>query len=174
MEIWKQIKGYEGIYEISSLGRVKSLSREKKSKGNGITITDERYIKYPLIKYPHVTLHKKGIKKTALIHRLVAEAFIPNPDNKLEVNHKDGNSKNFSIDNLEWVTKSENQLHAYKFGLVSPIKGEKNILSKLSDKQVLDIREKYKTKMYSQREIAKEFGVSQCRINFIVNNKARI
>ena len=108
-EIWKDIKGYEGIYQISNLGNVKSLQRidsnnhlvkEKilKSSSNGIGKG-----------YLWVKLGRKGKKEK--IHRLVAKAFIPNPNNKKEVNHIDGNTHNNKVDNLEWVTHKENCLH---------------------------------------------------------------
>lgn len=113
LEIWKPIKNYEGLYEVSNLGKVKSLSKRK-----GFIETTDIVLKPRNIKgYLSVHLSKKGITKNLLIHRLVALAFIPNPEDKPEVNHIDGNKKNNCVSNLEWVTKSENDLHAYKLGL---------------------------------------------------------
>jgi len=107
LEIWRDIKNYEGIYEVSNLGRIKSISR------NG-TIKENRILKpNKVMGYSQVGLQKYGTRKYKKIHRLVAEAFIPNPENKKEVNHKDGNKTNNCVDNLEWVTTSENQLHSY-------------------------------------------------------------
>lgn len=107
LEIWRDIKNYEGIYEVSNLGRIKSISR------NG-TIKENRILKpNKVMGYSQVGLQKYGTRKYKKIHRLVAEAFIPNPENKKEVNHKDGNKANNCVDNLEWVTTSENQLHSY-------------------------------------------------------------
>ena len=107
LEIWRNIKDYEGIYEVSNLGRIKSISR------NG-TIKENRILKpNKVMGYSQVGLQKYGTRKYKKIHRLVAEAFIPNPENKKEVNHKDGNKTNNCVDNLEWVTTSENQLHSY-------------------------------------------------------------
>ena len=107
LEIWRDIKNYEGIYEVSNLGRIKSISR------NG-TIKENRILKpNKVMGYSQVGLQKYGTRKHKKIHRLVAEAFIPNPENKKEVNHKDGNKANNCVDNLEWVTTSENQLHSY-------------------------------------------------------------
>lgn len=125
-EIWKDIKGYEGYYQVSNLGRIKSLQR------NG-TIKKDRILKPNNVKgYLQITLQKNGIKAYKKIHRIVAENFITNINNKTEVNHIDGNKHNNCIENLEWVTKSENQKHAYKLGLNKShgIKGEKNVLSK--------------------------------------------
>ena len=109
-EIWKDIKGYEGLYQVSNLGRVKSLKRKYK----------KRYIDKEIIKkfskipkgYLRTGLSKNGIVKYYFVHRLVAEAFIPNYDNLPCVNHKDCNTANNMADNLEWVTYKEN--NSYK------------------------------------------------------------
>jgi hypothetical protein len=110
--------------------------------------------------------------KAIYIHRLLAQTFIPNPKNKIEVNHKDGNTKNNDLSNLEWVTKSENQLHAYKLGLnkPSPSIGEKNGNAVLNDEMVTKIRIMFKngTRQY---EIAKQFNVSKYLISNVVLNK---
>jgi hypothetical protein len=101
-EIWKDIKGYEGLYKISSLGRVYSH-------------VTYRYLKYGINKktgYPAVCLFKNGKYATKKLHRLIAEAFIPNPLNLKEVDHIDRNKKNFNINNLRWVTHSQNMLNS--------------------------------------------------------------
>ena len=101
-EIWKPIEGYEGLYEISSYGRVKSLERYRSNNG-GIQLLKER-IMNPLDYngYKNVLLWKNGSKKKEYVHRLVAKAFLPNPDNLKEVNHKDENPSNNMVENLEW------------------------------------------------------------------------
>lgn len=109
-EIWKNVKGYEGRYEISNLGNVRSLKRNG-SSGGSIT-TFDRY------GYIRVRLWKDSRVKTISVHKLVALHFIPNPLNKPQVNHKDGNKKNNSVDNLEWCSANENMAHAYKNGLI--------------------------------------------------------
>lgn len=99
-----EVKGYEGLYAVDSYGNVYSLKNNtplKTFKYNG---------KQP---YHYVGLCKNGKKKNCFIHRLVAQAFIPNPDNLPQVNHKDGNVHNNNVNNLEWVTNSENTKHAY-------------------------------------------------------------
>jgi len=107
LEIWRDIKNYEGIYEVSKLGRIKSISR------NG-TIKENRILKpNKVMGYSQIVLYKNNKREYKKIHRLVAETFIPNLENKREVNHKDGNKTNNCVDNLEWVTTSENQLHSY-------------------------------------------------------------
>ena len=119
-EIWKDIDGYEGIYQISDYGRVKSLSRKIEVYRDGETHV--RYYKERLmslstrVRYPNVNLSIDGRIENFLIHRLVAQAFIPNPENKSYVNHIDGDPHNNHVSNLEWVTQSENINHAIKIG----------------------------------------------------------
>lgn len=109
-EIWKDVKGYEGYYQISNLGNVMSL------KFNHADI--RRLIKpFDNGGYNMVCFNLNGVSKKFLVHRLVAEAFIPNHENKPCVNHIDGNKRNNSVENLEWVTKSENTRHAIRIGL---------------------------------------------------------
>lgn len=115
-EIWKNIKNYEGLYQVSNYGRVKSL--EKISKING-RIYPTKILKCHIgtKKYLDVDLCKNGTSKRHRIHRLVAEHFIPNPENKPQVNHEDTNKQNNRVDNLSWNTNSENQQHAFANGL---------------------------------------------------------
>lgn len=117
-EVWKDVIGYEGLYEVSSLGRVRSL--DKLVNGNNSKVLRKGIILKPQEKkygYLAVNLYKYRKMKSLTVHRLVAKAFIENLDNKPEVNHIDGNKKNNSIYNLEWVTSSENQKHAFEKGL---------------------------------------------------------
>mgnify|MGYP004457772299 CR=1 FL=1 len=131
-EIWKDIKGYEGEYQVSSLGRVRSLDRYKYQKGRygmmkrfykgKILKADKDKDGYFIIKLRHKFFYK--------IHRLVAQTFLENLENKHTVNHKDGNKQNNAIDNLEWATEKENTQHAYKTGLIKPhMIGKKGKLS---------------------------------------------
>lgn len=135
-EIWKDIKNYEGLYQISNLGRVKSLKTWIRQYNN--YVEKERLLK-PCVNsvgYYIVVLYKDKHKKTFSLHRLIAQAFIPNPNNYPQINHIDGNKKNFNINNLEWCTQSYNMIHAFKNGLEKPNKpmlnkkGELNPLSK--------------------------------------------
>ena len=110
MENWKDIKGYEGFYQVSNLGNVKSLARDIYYQ-NGIVHRTKEKILVPGLNnkgYQYVNLYKKGKVKSMLIHRLVAMAFLPNPENKPMVNHKDENPLNNCVDNLEWCTASFN------------------------------------------------------------------
>ena len=108
-EIWKDIKDFKGLYQISNYGRVKSLgnkSNHKREKILKANLSNKNYYK--------ICLNKNNIRKTFTVHRLVAETFIENVFLKKEINHIDGNKHNNRIDNLEWVTRKENQIHAYK------------------------------------------------------------
>lgn len=124
-EIWKDIKGYEGLYQISSVGRVKRIDKEiivkTPHKGTFVKIWKGRILKPGKGMYFMIDLCKNNKVKRKLIHRLVAETFIPNPENKPQVNHIDGNKYNNKVSNLEWVSISENAIHAYrKLGRIPP------------------------------------------------------
>ena len=109
-EVWKDIKGWEGRYQVSNLGRVRSLDYTYK-QSHGYRTREGMILKSSLKEngYARVSLGRNNQK---LIHRLVAETFIPNPENKRTVNHKDGNKQNNCVDNLEWATHQENNIHA--------------------------------------------------------------
>lgn len=124
-EVWKDIKDFEGIYQISNMGSVRSLDR---------ICTSGRRLKGKVLKvsknkggYELIALRNGGKVANCTVHRLVAQMFIDNPGNKPHVNHIDGNKTNNKVDNLEWVTRSENQQHAYNTGLlINPMKGKKH------------------------------------------------
>ncbi len=120
-EIWKDIKEYNG-YQVSNLGRVRTFNKTTFTTKHGVRHWENRILK-PREDIKNrslsVSLWKNGKNRSHLIHRLVAETFIPNPDNKPEVNHIDGDRHNNKLDNLEWTTKQENMQHAFRTGLCS-------------------------------------------------------
>lgn len=169
-EIWKSIEGYEGIYQISNLGNVKSLYRLVKHK-TGTRVINEKILKQGNSGgYLNVELANDGINTMCLVHRLVAKGFIPNPENKPCINHIDGNTFNNNINNLEWCTYSENNLHADNMGLRN-IKGERHYKAILTDKEVLEIRSKYIPYKYSHAKLGKEYGVTASNIQYIITRK---
>lgn len=117
-EVWKDIPGYEGLYQVSNLGRVKSVGRYVQNR-TGLRRVCERIISADEKSngYFQVQLHKDGVRKKHLIHRLVATAFLENPDGRQTVNHKNGDKSANFADNLEWATIRENNVHAYAAGL---------------------------------------------------------
>ncbi len=114
MEIWKDIEGFEG-YQISNLGSIKSLDRYVNGRSNSKPFRKGKI----LVGYKEPNRYCKIVINRSMryIHRLVALAFIDNPANKRTVNHKDGNKHNNNVDNLEWMTDSENTKHSYDVGL---------------------------------------------------------
>lgn len=110
-------------------------------------------------------------KQHIAIHRLVASAYIPNSDNKPQVNHKDGNKLNNNVDNLEWVTESENSQHAYDTGLRGIAENHCN--AKLSNYDVLEIKKLYSSGKYTQKEIGVMFNTAHTNVSRIVNGKRR-
>lgn len=153
MEIYKDIKGYEGLYQVSNLGNIKSLyfNREKillqgESRG-----------------YRIVILWKNPIRKCYKVHRLVALTFLSNPDNKPEINHIDEIKGNNNLNNLEWVTHKENMLHSQI--------GEKHHSAKLSEIDIISIKYMVQSTMFSEKDLSKIFKVSRQMINYIKTNK---
>jgi len=171
-ELWKDIEGYEGLYQISVFGDVKSLPKRVFS-GSVYYWSKERILKpIRLGNYLGVQLCKNGEHKKHYIHRLVAKAFIPNPLNKKEVNHIDGNRYNNNVKNLEWVTRKENEIHAIRTGLKNST-GENNPMCKFPNDLIRKIRDLYDTGRYSQAELARKFGVSHMQVNRIVRGLLR-
>jgi hypothetical protein len=115
-EIWKDISGYEGLYQASTLGNVRSVDRNVIYK-NGVVATHRGKILKPKMSgndYLHLTPSKGNVAKKEYVHRLIALTHCSNPNNLPFVNHKDGNKLNNCADNLEWVSRSENCIHSYR------------------------------------------------------------
>ena len=121
-EVWRDIPKYEGLYQVSNCGQIRSLDRVVRGGYAGSYVRKGALKKQSADEegYLNVCLYKDGKPNMFRVHRLVAEAFIPNPENKPEVNHKDSRTDNNCADNLEWCTRSENMLHAYDKGKATP------------------------------------------------------
>jgi hypothetical protein len=124
MEVWKDIEGYEGLYQVSNIGRVKSLKRYVQNHSGASYLVPERIKKASEKKerdkkqgYMSISLYKNNKGKSFYVHRLVAEAFVENPDNKETVNHINGDKHDNRAYNLEWCSYAENNAHAVKTGL---------------------------------------------------------
>lgn len=165
-EIWTPVLGYIGLYEVSNYGRIKSLKRFNPKSGKGGRWYPERILKSRDDKdgYIVVGLTKNGKMKLCKIHRLVLSSFC-GYDNDLHVNHIDGNKQNNHLDNLEWVTCSDNQKHAHKIGIKNQV-GSRNNGSKLTEEKVLEIVELIKKGM-TMRSIAKMYSVGDETIRHI-------
>lgn len=168
IEFFKDIGNYEGLYQISSSGRVRSLSRVD-IKGRRVS---DKFLSYSSRNgYYRVNLSKNGISKKYSVHRLVAEAFLVKFNDELEVNHKDGIKINNEVDNLEWVTRSDNCIHKIK--ILKKGIGENNGSSKLRDKDIIDIKRMLRESLMNQGKIGSLFNVSRETINRISNNRTR-
>lgn len=136
-ETWEPVKHYKGYYEVSDLGRVRSLDRvvlsnERTKRILGKVLKPKQHPD----KYLFVSLSKGGTTKTAYIHRLVANAFIPNPRGLAEVNHKSGDKRDNAIANLEWVSHQQNVQHAYLNSLTSNMGGKHSFAVGVIDNQL--------------------------------------
>lgn len=128
VEIWKDIEGYEGLYQISNMGRVKSLAKQTLCghRKEQTIFRNEKFLSLRCNKkgYLQVGLSKNGIRKQFTVHRLVAQTFIPNPNNLPQVNHKDENKTNNCIENLEWCTAEYNCNYGnHKSNISNALKG---------------------------------------------------
>lgn len=166
-EIWKDIPGYEGLYQASNLGRVRNMKFGRK-----------RLLRTKVSKkgYVDVCLSKSNVVKTHRLHKIVTLTFLGQRPEGLEVNHIDGDKKNNCIDNLEYVTRSENELHAFKFlgkKAVPPVfYGEDHPSHKLSQEKVNEIRILHQSGWFSASRLGRMYKVSKTAILNIVKNKA--
>lgn len=161
-EIWEYIKGYEGLYKVSNLGRIKSfvkinpiIRRQKNKRGN----------------YKEVNLKKNNQYKYFTVHRLVCNQFLPNPENKPSINHIDCNTENNRLSNLEWCTAKENMAHAVKLGRTYKYHergASKPLNSKLNEELVRSIRKMYYDNKMGQIDIAKTLSVNKNAISGVV------
>lgn len=176
-EIWRRIDGYEGLYEVSNWGRVRSVERlQKYRKKNKVFIRkkQKRILKNNVTFYGYgeVSLYKNGkVIKRAMVHRLVAQTFIKNPLKKTQINHIDCNKLNNYVENLEWCTPSENIKHSIENNLHVDNSGELNGMSKLTKLEVSKIKKIYSKRALKQKEIANMYNVSPSLISLITSGK---
>lgn len=175
-ELWGDVVNWEGLYQVSSLGRVKRVERVisceygktlyKRTHREKILRQTQDTGGYLCIKLSAKIIGRKCV--TRLVHRLVAEAFITNPKNKAQVNHVDGSKTNNCVDNLEWCTPSENQIHSYKLGR-GVSRGESHGKNKHREVDVIAVYREAKRGYCTQLEIAKRYGMSAPNVSAILN-----
>lgn len=162
MEVWKDIVGYEGMYQVSSLGNIRSMKNNKiRLLQPGINTGG----------YKQVTLLMNGVPKSARVHRIVASAFIQKTDKQTEVNHINGVKTDNRVENLEWVSRETNMQHAYDFGLKKKMYGAKNGSAKLNEKRVAEIRKLFRSGKYTKLKLGEIFHVTDATIGNIVRNE---
>lgn len=157
-ELWKDIKDYEGIYQVSNLGRVKRVATGRVLKG-----CKDKY------GYLRVDLCKNGKHKNHKIHRLVAQAFIPNTENKLEVNHIDENKTNNTVSNLEWMTAKENSNHGTRNERMAKAISKSNSIPIIST----NIKTGEYREFYGSRECARQLGLNQSHITAVLKGRLK-
>jgi hypothetical protein len=169
-ERWRPVVGWEGWYEVSDLGRVK---RVHVGRGGNTHIGRILKGRVGVPGYPEVVLNRKPERRTVLVHRLVADAFVERPDSGvlLEVNHIDGDKTNACATNLEWVTKSKNHQHALRLGL-RPV-GERHPNAKLSTAAIADIRASYRLRSSAVGGLARKYGVHPATIWKVATRRTR-
>ena len=167
IEIWKDVVGFEGKYEVSNLGRVKSLSRLRKSKGGCEAPIKEKILTPKQNKYGYLAVHLRDsdVNKYPFIHRLVAEAFIINYENKNTVNHIDADKTNNCVTNLEWNTNTEQMQHAVVNNLLE-IRGAPKF-TKAYKKEIFDY---YQVNNISIKALSEYFSISERTAGRIVNH----
>lgn len=178
-EIWKDVPGYEGYYEVSDQGRVRSLDRFVTRPTSQGYLQPGRILRPAWRKgatnrgYKTINLCVNGANRSEYIHRLVALAFLSNPDCLPQINHKNGRNDDNSVENIEWCSPRDNQLHAHANGLkLNTPRGEACKRAKLSNEEVSWIRA-WSVDGYSNRSIAESFGVDPSTVSTIKCGKSR-
>lgn len=168
-EVWKGIPGYEARYQVSNFGRVKALPVRLFVRSNNTRLYRGKIKASTKMRngYMATWLKVDNKKKIVYVHRLIAEAFIPNPDSKPQINHRDGDKCNNKLSNLEWVTAEENAQHAQLTGLANNPKGEDNGRAVLSKEEALKIKTLCQT--HTTEEIRLLLGLPKTKRYLIAN-----
>jgi DNA-binding XRE family transcriptional regulator len=162
-ESWRDVFGYDGVYQVSNLGRV----RNKHKKILTHWVSEDGYHSVTLV-------DKDSGRKNWRVHRLVGLCFVPIYSlERDQINHIDGNKWNNVAENLEWCNNSENQLHRYRVLKTGALYGVMNNRAKLTEQQTKEVKAKYQTGEYTQKQLAEEYNVTQSTISQIVTNKIR-
>lgn len=171
-EEWRDISGFEGYYQVSNLGRVRSLDRENVRSGKGYRTIKGRVLKQLLAGrgYCYVNFSVDGVYSRHYVHRLVANAFIDNPNNKREVNHKDGNKLNNIVSNLEWVNSLENNRHARAIGLINFTEKQQVAFKEYVENKSNPVIVDGYIRFVSERAAAKYIGVNQSVVNYAIKH----
>lgn len=173
-EVWVDALNFEGYYQVSNLGRVKRLKRQSKnSRGNSLRTLPEKILSLTnrnLKIYITVKLTVKGVTKSVQLHRLVLCSFETEPVGGREVNHINGNKRDNSLANLEWVTRQENVNHAIKLKLRTKIFGEQTNSNKMTSSTVKKIW-KLRNKGFSYVKISEKLNVSQKMVGDVVRGR---
>jgi hypothetical protein len=173
-EIWRPIEGlkdgfYDGLYEVSNLGRFKMLPRVLNCT-NGQRTTKEKIVTGCNSNgYRRVVLKKDRIRLQIDLHILIARTFIPNPNNYPQVNHIDANKANNEVSNLEWCTQKMNANHALGLGLLKITRGSERSTAKLTEDKVVAIREMYKTGLFTMCMLSQMFSVGKTAVQNVIN-----
>jgi hypothetical protein len=169
-EQWKPVVGFVGFYEVSNYGNIRSLGRVRNGRSGCNRSCPGKRLSPTLSGrgYQSVQLWSASASGRKYIHRLVADAFLPNPEGKSEVNHKDGNKLNNHITNLEWATPSENKLHAFRSGLNSKASGSDSPFARFTEEQIRQIRSLAGS--HSRAEISRMFKCNPSTISGIILN----
>ena len=178
VEIWNDIKEYEGYYQVSNLGRVKSLKRSyevERHKSKYLYNKKEKILSQTTTKlgYKRISLNKHNKLKSFLVHRLVAKAFIEEIKDKNQVNHKNCNKLDNNLFNLEWVNQSENMKHAYKNGFnhTQNLKGDNHNNKKLNFEEIKEIRRLYKKENTTYLKLSNKFNTCMSNIGRIIRRE---
>lgn len=171
-EVWKPVVGLEGCYEVSNLGRVRSVSRTVEVYGGRRRVVPSCIRKQGKSKagYPQLHLSGDGVNTVEPVHKLVAEAFLGPRESGQTVNHIDGNKANNSVGNLEYCDHRENNRHALRTGLRINPRGSRHGLARLTESIVLEIRSALSSGE-QQKSLAKRYGVSKSLINQIAKGR---